>query len=418
MALELAGGPVEGLIDPASVGFSAPRLSRLTAALNDLVEGGRVPGLVALVARHGRLAYFESFGRRDLEAGDPMPRNAIFRLYSMTKPITATAVMMLYEEGQFQLDDSISRFIPEFAATRVFDGATEPAKDDAGVPDGWLPTLPLDRPITIRHLLTHTSGIPYGDFTGGPTEQLSARERIQRRDEPLAEKIARLAGLPLAHQPGAAWTYGLSIDVLGRLIEVVAGQPLDVFLRRRLFDPLGMVDTGFAVPADSRGRLGAAYSPRRDGTLERLRMQDTLYAQPPAYLSGGAGLVGTALDYARFAQMLANGGTLAGVRLLSPKTVSLFAASQTPRPSLPIFPTGWPFREGYGMALGVRTLVDVARSGMLGSVGSFTWQGAASTDFWVDPVEGIVGVLMLQLLPGYFRPGELMRVLTYQALVD
>ncbi|MGH2461617.1 MAG: serine hydrolase domain-containing protein [Chloroflexota bacterium] len=226
----------------------------------------------------------------------------------------------------------------------------------------------------------------------------------------------RVAKLPLAHQPGAAWTYGISHDVLGRLIEVVSGMRFDAFLQERIFEPLGMVDTGFVVPAENLARLATVYAPDESGGLRRSGAPGLDRSEPRAFLSGGGGLVSTAGDYAQFCQMLLNGGTLGGTRVLGAKTIELMTATQMPRDQIPFVPATWPFRHGYGMALGVRTLIDVAQSGIPGTAGTYTWQGAAGTDFWIDPAEELFGILLIQVLPGPHRPGEVLRVLTYQAL--
>jgi CubicO group peptidase (beta-lactamase class C family) len=394
-------------VAPESVGVSARKLGRITDALRRWVDERQASGFVALVARHGKIAYFESVGSRDLEAGAPMERDAIFRIYSMSKPITTAAVMMLLEEGRFLLDDPIADFIPEFARTRVFAAET---------PSG-MALADLERPITIRHLLTHTSGLTYGNPNGGPVDRAYASAAILRPDEALEGKVSRLASLPLAFQPGDRWNYGVSIDVLGRLVEVVSGKRFGAFLQERLFGPLEMPDTAFTVPAEKASRLATVYSRTEGGQLARDDAPFGLSASP-AFESGGGGLYSTASDYFRFAQMLL-GGRVGGTRLLGRKTVELMAAPQSFRDGRLIrINPAWSFSRGYAMALGVRTLVDVGELGLPGSVGSYNWEGAASTAFWVDPREDLVGVLMLQRLPGVGRPSELFRSLTYAALGD
>ena len=282
---------------------------------------------------------------------------------------------------------------------------------------------PQGRPVTFWHLLTHTSGHVYSSPDGSTVERINwaadrkAEETIP--EETLAEWMSRYPDIPLAHQPGAAWTYGYSIDVLGYLVEVISGQPFDVFLRERLFGPLGMEDTGFHVPPDKVDRFAANYRLTDEGRLEVV--DDPAageYSRPKRFYSGGGGLVSTALDYWRFAQMLCNGGELGGVRLLSRKTIELMAANHLPAALIPFIPSTWPLNIGYSMGLGVRVVMAVAETGLPGSVGSFTWQGAASTDFWVDPQEEIVGVILPQRLPGYYRPALDFRVLAYAALTD
>jgi CubicO group peptidase (beta-lactamase class C family) len=392
-------------VRPEEVGFSSARLRRIDDRMRRLVEDGRIAGAVTLVARRGRLAHFEAAGLLDLGARRPMPRDAIFRLASMTKPVTVTAVMTLFEEGHFLLDDPVADFLPEFAQTRAFVRETA---------DG-VETADLERPITIRHLLMHTSGLTGAAYPDEPVSRLYAREQIGRPDEPLADFARRVAALPLAHQPGAGWTYGVSHDVLGRLVEVVAGQPFDAFLHERIFAPLGMVDTGFFVPPPELGRLAPVYTPDGGGLRRDESQRDRSAA--PAFLSGGGGLTGTAADYARFCQALLNGGALGETRLLGRKTVELLTANHWAGGASP-YPAGFPIPDGYGFGLGMRVLADAARSGLPGSVGEYGWGGAQSTYFWVDPREELLGVFMVQLAPFDFRPGWLFQVLAYQALVD
>lgn len=393
-------------VAPETVGFSATRLGRVELAMRRLVDQGTMAGVVTLIARQGGIVHFQSHGMLDRETVTPMRSDAIFRIYSMTKPVTAVATMILFEEGHFLLDDPVSDFIPAFAQTKVFAGETAPGVE----------VVEPERPMTIRHLLMHTSGLPYGNPNGTPVQKIYAREQVFRADETLEAWVDRVARLPLAHQPGAAWTYGISHDVLGRLIEVVSGRRFDTFLKEQIFEPLGMVDTGFVVPGENLARLATVYSPDEAGGLRLSEAPGLDRSEPRAFLSGGGGLVSTASDYARFCQMLLNGGTLGGTRVLGTKTIELMTATQMSRRQIPFVPPTWPFRNGYGMALGVRTLVDVAQSGIPGTAGTYTWQGAAGTDFWIDPAEELFGILLIQVLPGPSRPGEVFRVLTYQAL--
>lgn len=392
---------------PSSAGFSATRLARITEALRRWVDDRQAAGFVALIARHGKVGYLESAGSRDVEAGAPMDRDAIFRIFSMSKPITTAAVMMLLQEGRFRLDDPIADFIPEFADTKVFVGET---------PDG-MALADLERPITIRHLLTHTSGLMYATPRGDLLNRAHGEVWASIGGLPLAEATARIASLPLAHQPGDRWTYGLSIDVLGRLVEVVSGQRFGAFLDQRIFGPLGMVDTGFRVPDGKRSRIATVYTRTEAGTLERI--DSPLGSDWTTFESGGGGLYSTAADYCRFAQMLLGAARLDGPRLLGRKTVELMAAPQSFRSGelIRVSPA-WTYSRGYAMALGVRTLVDVGASGIPGSVGSYNWEGAASTAFWVDPRQDLVGILMYQRMPNSDRPNELFRSLVYAALDD
>lgn len=392
-------------VRPEDVGFSSARLRRIDDRMRRFVEEGRIAGAVTLVARRGGVAHFAATGLLDLEARRPMERDAIFRLASMTKPVTITAVMMLFEEGHFLLDDPVADFLPDFAQTKVFVRETATGLEVAD----------LERPITIRHLLMHTSGLTYAFYPEDPVSRLYAREQIGRPDEPLADFVRRLAALPLAHQPGAGWTYGVSHAVLGRLVEVVAGQPFDVFLQHRIFAPLGMADTGFYVPPEALGRLAPVYTPDGHGGLRRDEQQPDP-SQAPAFLSGGGGLVGTAGDYARFCQALLGGGALGEARLLGRKTVELLTANHWAGGESP-YPAGFPTPDGYGFGLGMRALVDVAQAGIPGSAGEYGWGGAQSTHFWIDPREELLGVFMIQLVPADFRPARIFQVLAYQALV-
>ncbi len=391
---------------PENVGFSSVRLQRVNDALQRLVDTNKIAGAVSLIARKGKAAHFAASGLADREAHRAMERDAIFRIASMTKLITVAATLMLFEEGHFLLDDPIADFLPEFAETKVFVRETASGIDVADV----------ERPITIRHLLTHTSGLIYGFWPDDPVSRLYARERVGRPDVPTAEVVRQLAALPLAHQPGARFTYGFSHDVLGRLVEVISGQSFDTFLQERVFDPLEMVDTGFAVPQNASGRLAAVYASNGRGGLERDQTASDRSTRP-AFLSGGGGLVSTAGDYARFCQMLLNGGALGNARLLSRKTVELLSANQWPNGQSP-FPPGFPELGGNGFGLGVRTLTDVAQSGIPSSVGEYGWSGAYSTYYWIDPREQMLGVLMIQLSPFNLRTGWIFKTLAYQALVD
>jgi CubicO group peptidase (beta-lactamase class C family) len=395
-------------------GMSAERLGRIGVAMQHLVDAGQVAGVVSLVVRRGETIHFEARGVLDLASRRPMQTDSIFRIFSMTKPVTAAAVMLVLEEGKLLIDDPIADYLPEFSQTRVCIRETA----------NGLQLADLDRPITVRHLLTHTSGLTYPQAVSASWEPDSIVARlyttagVMRGDEPLAEKVPRLARLPLVHQPGAGWNYGMSIDVLGRLVEVLSGQTFGAFLRQRLFEPLGMVSSGFYVDADKLDRLATGYTYGERGLEPIVGGLLADVSRPPRFEMPGGGLVSTAMDYARFAQMLVNGGALDGARVLGPKTVELMLSSQMTRDQVPFVPRTWPFREGYGMAFGGRTLIDVAASGLPGTLGSYTWQGAWNTDFWADPREQLVGVVMLQRVGGYARPGELMRVLTYQALMD
>lgn len=397
---------------PESVGLSSSRLDRIAPVLQDYVDRDRFAGMVAMVARYGKVVYSECFGTMDREAGRPVQPDTLFRIYSMSKPITSVALMMLYEEGRFQLSDPVSRFIPEFGQMQVL---VEEANGTTKLVDQL-------KEATIRDLLTHMAGLTYGLFEGDSAVELLYRQaRLLDTNETLATWIARLTTLPLAFQPGAAWRYSVATDVLGYLVEVISGMRFDVFLEQRIFQPLGMVDTGFSVPEEQLHRFAAMYGPAQAGGLELIDAPATSkWAKPLRFLSGGGGLVSTATDYMRFSQMLLNGGELEDVRLLGFKTVELMTTNHLPDRFLP-YHTGPQPAYGYGFGLGFRVLLDVAESGILGSEGEFGWGGAAGTYFWVDPQEELIGLIMPQLLllsGGYYPLAQDFRVLTYQAIVD
>jgi CubicO group peptidase (beta-lactamase class C family) len=352
--------------------------------------------------------YSECFGMMDIEANKPMQFDTLFRIYSMTKPITSVAVMMLYEEGHFQLSDPISRFIPGFEDVKVLVKETESGLELAN----------LEREITIWHLLTHTSGLSYGFDENDPVDKM-CQKRIwrmleQKPDTTLEQMVQELAWLPLAHQPGSAWRYSMATDVLGYLVQVVSGMPFGDFLKQRVFEPLGMVDTDFYVPQDKIERFAANYGPGEKGGLKVIDAPATSqFAKPTHHPSGGGGLVSTASDYVRFAQMLLNKGELDGVRLLGRKTIELMTMNHLPDEFRPFEDPS----RGFGLGVGV--LTDVARSQTLGSVGTYGWGGAANTIFWIDPQEELIGLLMLQFMPNNTYPVVPdFRVSVYQSIVD
>jgi len=372
--------------NPEDVGLSAERLKRVHALLERYIDQGEIAGAVSLVARRGRVVHWEAQGLMDLESRQPMRPDTIFRLASMTKPVTSLAVMMLHEEGRFLLDDPVSKFLPEFKSMNV---AVANAPNER-YPGGYR-LVPADRAITIRHLLTHTAGLPSG--TSGPTMEAMHRLASLRKPETLlADYIQALAQLPLNFQPGAAWEYGPATDVLGRLVEVVSGQPLDQFLRQRIFVPLGMNDTWFYLPDDRLARLASAYA-KKNGKLEKLTSPN-VDSRSGRFFSGAGGLAGTAEDYFRLCQMFLNGGQFNGVRLLSRKTVEMMTANQIGR--IPLWQDAY---RGYGFGLGFRVRERLGESQTLGSAGEYGWGGAYGTYFWVDPKEQMIGILMIQLNP-------------------
>jgi CubicO group peptidase (beta-lactamase class C family) len=374
--------------NPEEAGISRDRLRRVHDVLQGYIDRGEVAGTVALVARKGRVVHMEAQGLSDLETKKPMTTDAIFRLASMTKPITSIAVMMLHEEGRFLLDDPISKFLPEFKNPKV---AVANAPNERA--DGGYRVVPAEREITVRHILTHSAGLASG--TAGPTMDLVKNLAAGRNREKdvLADYIGRLAALPLNFQPGTAWEYGPGTDVCGRLVEVVSGRTLDQFFRERILGQLGMDDTWFYLPDAKLARLTTAYKKGDRGALEKLPAPGPA-SRVSRYYSGGGGLAGTAEDYFRFAQMLLNGGQLDGKRLVSRKTIEMMTTSNIGR--IPLWQESL---RGYSFGLGFRVRERLGESLTLGSPGEYGWGGAYGTYFWVDPKEQMVGILMAQLMP-------------------
>ena len=379
---------------PESLGISSERLNRVDALFESYIAEGRIAGVVVAIARNGKLAHLRTLGRMEMTKSEPMREDAIFRMASMTKPITSTAVMMLYEEGHFLLDDPISKWLPEYANKTV--------RRTGGV---QTVSEPAARPITVRHVLSHTSGLSIRPRTpprGG---------QEQTRPSTLAEAVDRAADVPLAFHPGDEWQYGASTDYVAILVEKISGMSLDDFLRERIFEPLGMVDTGFYVPSSKRDRLSRLYG--HVGRERTLTLGDTTgYTEAVTMFSGGGGLVGTAADYMRFAQMLLNGGELDGTRILGRATIDLMTVDH-----LGDAPTGW-LSPGWGFGLGFTVRNEAGRDGTPGSVGEYYWFGVAGTSFWVDPAEELIGVFMVQMRPSRdLAYRQQFKNLVYQALI-
>jgi len=395
---------------PERVGLSSNRLGRIHPAMQRHVDEGRIAGMVTLVARRGRIAHVDCVGYSRLETRQAMAVDTIVRIYSMSKPITSVAVMLLYEEGRFQLNDPISAFIPEFADVQVYAGETSsgPALLDA------------ERPITIHHLLTHTAGLAYGltEETQVDTIYRDWRRTWAQTRPDLEAMVRELARLPLVCQPGTCWKYSMATDVLGRLVEIVSGQPFDLFLRERIFEPLGMIDTDFWVPPEKADRLAELYTQSEMG-LRPVPPSDVAlgHGSRPALLSGGGGLLSTTLDYLRFAQMLLNRGTLNGARILGRKTVEYMVRNHLPSSLLP-FALNGTARSGAGFGLGGEVVMDPPAYGVLCSEGRFGWGGMAATQFWVDPEEDLLGLIMPQVFGNASPFRAQFRALVYQALVD
>lgn len=405
---------------PERVGLSRERLAILDRHLREAyVDGGRLPGTLTQIWRRGELAHVGMSGMMDRERATPMREDAIFRIYSMTKPITAVALLMLMEEGRIGLDDDVVRYIPSWKDLGVFVGGVR----------GAFATTPPRRPMKVIDLLTHTAGFTYGFMHRTNVDAAYRELGIANPDTPggLEGMMAELAGLPLEFSPGEAWNYSVAIDVVGYLVEKVSGQKFSVFLEERLFGPLGMVDTAFHCPPAKIERFASCYQVRPDGGLA---LQDdagkSTYAQPPRLESGGGGLVSTAGDYMRFCRMLLAGGALDGVRILGPKTVALFSLNHLPgnREIVDMTPANGLFNEagyggtGFSLACGVN--VNVARTRLPGTLGEFFWGGAASTAFWIDPKEELAVVFMTQVL---FSPDRIplrreFRTLVYSAIIE
>ena len=402
--------------DPETLGFATARLDRIDRHFARYVDDGRLAGWQIVVTRRGEVAHASTYGLRDREAGLPVEDDTLWRIYSMTKPLTAVAAMMLWEEGAFQLTDEISRWIPSFADARVFvkGTLTKPV------------SVPATEPIRIWHLLTHTSGITY------PFLQTTTVDALYRaaglplsfpRDMPLDVMCDTVAGLPLVFQPGSAWCYGLSLDVLGRLVEVVSGQTLEEFFAERILGPLGMHDTAWWVDEDKAVRLAALYAAGPSQQAVRQDALGDLIRTRPAGFEGGGGLVSTAADYHRFTQMLLRGGELDGVRLLSPRTVRWMTRNQLPGGAeIPQVRNGGMTEynyDGVGFGFAMAVVMESRASNMYASPGEFHWGGLASTAFWVDPVEQVTAMLFTQLMPSSTHPlRPQLRQLVYSALVD
>ncbi|MXV81788.1 beta-lactamase family protein [Candidatus Poribacteria bacterium] len=381
---------------PEDVGMSTSRLERIAPVMQRWVDDGKIPGALTMIARKGRLVHFEKFGMQDVATAKPIEFDTILRIYSMTKPITSIAVMMLYEEGHFQLGTPVSELIPAFKDMQVYT-------------EGGAAIVDAETEMTVKHLLTHTSGLIYGGDGEHPIHQRYRDANYYQGD--LANMANELGNIPLLHNPGAAWNYGMSTDVLGYLVEVVSGMPFAEFLKTQILEPLGMVDTAFSVPDEKADRYMTLYEPSEDGGIQVLENAPVSSGPLSFFHSGGAGLQSTAADYLRFCQMLLNEGELDGVRLLGRKTVELIRVNHISDDWQPLE------RTGCGFGLGFAVVMDVAETHGPGSEGTYSWGGLASTTFWIDPMEDLIGILMTQLI-GASPFHAQFRVLTYQAITD
>ncbi|MBN2139215.1 MAG: beta-lactamase family protein [Sedimentisphaerales bacterium] len=401
-------GCAAGRAAPAdSVGLSEEGLGRITALMRENVEKGRIGGAVAVVSRHGKIAYFQCAGKADIESGVDMQEDTIFRIASMSKPITSVAVLILYDQGKIRLEDPVSKYIPEFKEPKVLRRGEEAVK--------------ARREITIKDLLRHTSGLSYQwDSQLGPLyRQAGITHGVIGDDSVLAEKMKRLGGIPLLHEPGEAWTYSLGVDVLGRVVEVASGMSFKEFLDEQVFGPLGMKDSFFFVPEEKLGRLAVAYAPQAGGGLKRLDSEvvnegpfsycaDHPYKGRKMYYSGGGGLCSTAGDYLRFCRMLLGGGQLGGVRILKKSTVAMMTTDQVGR-----------LRQGEGFGLGVGIVRNAQEAGGLDCVGSYGWGGFWYTTFFVDPAKELIGICMGQIHPeGEATINREFKKLVYEAVVE
>ena len=412
---------VHEVTDPSEVGMSAARLERIAPAMQDYVDRGVVRGISTLVARRGQVVHRSLHGHRDAEAGLAMTDDTLYRIYSMTKPIVSTALMLLHEAGRFQLDQPVAAYLPGFAASKVLQS------------DGSL--VDAARPITIGDVLSHTSGLTYDFMVDNLAAALYREHRVMHdATRALEDLIDVVASLPLGFQPGERFHYSVGIDVAARLVEVIADQPLGDFLAARIFAPLGMTDTAFGIPDEQLHRLSAMYGlpdlvgedyhagdlveAALSGFNERIDVSATYpTSTPDVFVRGGHGLFSTIDDYHRFAQMLGNGGELNGERIVGRKTLELMHTNRLTPAMLPWEIMGMP-SPGFGFGLGSRAMLDVAASQGPGSIGEFGWAGAAKTYYWVDPVEDLVAVFMAQYMTGPEQPDRTFRSVVYQAIVD
>jgi CubicO group peptidase (beta-lactamase class C family) len=392
---------------PEEAGLSAERLTRIDKTIDEFIAAGRIPGAVVLIARNGKIAYHKAYGVSDIDTKTPLKKDDIFRIASQTKAITSLAVMMLWEQGKFSLNDPVSKYIPEYKSPQVLASFS--------MADSSYTTQPAKGEITIRQLLTHTSGIDYASIGSPEFKAIYAKAGIPsgigNHTGKLSDKMKALGKLPLKHNPGERYTYGLNDDVLGYLVEVLSGLSFDEFLRTRIFLPLGMKDTYFYLPKEKAGRLVALHE-NKSGTATKVNhtIYDKVDPQYPAlagtYFSGGAGLSSTAEDYAKFLQLFLNGGKYNGVQLLSRKTVELMLTNQIQEP----------ITEQFGLGFGLETPKNDHVSVL--SVGSFLWGGAFATNYWADPKEKLIGIIFTNIYYNQFNLDDKFKVLTYQSITD
>lgn len=404
-------------VSPEEIGLSSERLERIDTTVMQYVNENKVAGAVTLVARNGKIAHLKAFGMSDIEAKKPMRTDTMFRMASMTKPITTVAVMMLYEEGYFLLNDPLSKFIPEFRDMKVL----IPSSPGEATSRPYT-LVPAKNEITILHLLNHTSGISYGimghEYIAELYSKAGISDGLKQTEGAIGDMVKKMAKMPLVHHPGEAFHYGLSIDVLGYFVEVISGIPLDEFFRERIFKPLDMMDSYFFLPGDKVSRLAALYESTADGGIRRspevpivhgytIHSSNYQYKGPRTYFSGGAGIVSNIDDYTRFLQMILNGGELDGARLLSRKSIELMTTNS--------LGDLWNEKEKFGLGFGIRPLNG--HHDELGTAGTYRWSGYFGTNFWVDPEEEMIMIILTQLRPRA-NLNLKFKVLAYQAVMD
>ena len=412
-SVTVAAAPAITAAAPGSVGFSAEGLKKLDAHMQGLVDTGHLPGVTTMLVRHGKVVNFEVHGKKGFD-GPPMTKDTIFRIYSQTKPVTGVAMMILYEEGRWKLDDPVSKFIPEFSSLRVFKGVN---------PDGSFDTVPADRPPTMRELMSHSAGFAYGLNPDNPIDKAYVDTGVLG-SKSRQEFIQKVAALPLMAQPGTRWKYSVAVDIQGLIIEKLTGMSLGDFMQQRIFGPLKMTDTGFWLPAEKRDRLASLYvwGPKQQRLVPADGFMVLDISKPPVVASGGGGLVSTNADYARFAQMLLNGGQLEGKRILKPETVKLMRANMLSDTIMQSDEPPFNAAKGRGFGLDFAVVLDSARAGPQGE-GTYSWGGAAGTWFWIDPKNdlfflGMIHILNKQGDPAIKDIDDDSAKLVYDALID